>query len=132
MELEAKQLEEYKEVNSNMRHFSNMRIAVLTISLAMNGVLIQSFLQQTNTFILIGLILMGLISTVAFLIFENRVTYFYLFYQARAMELEVILELKQHLRPRPRPFFNATNATKALYIAIAVFWLILVFYKLKF
>ncbi len=129
MELEAKQLEEYKEVNNNMRHFSNMRLAVLTISLATNGVLIQSFMQQTNAFILIGLILMGLISTIAFLVFENRVTYFYLFYQARAMELEVILELKQHLRTRPKPMINATNATKALYLAIVVFWVILIFYK---
>jgi hypothetical protein len=77
-----------------------------------------------------GLILLGLISTIAFLVFENRVTYFYIFYQARAMELEVILELKQHLRSRPKPVINATNATRALYFSIVVFWVILIFYKL--
>jgi hypothetical protein len=131
MEREQLLLEEYKEVNANMRHFSNMRLAVLTISLALNGVLIQSLLPQQIKFIIVGFILIGMISTIVFLVFENRVTFYYLFYRSRAREIESILKLTQYSRPLKKKIINATNATNFLYWLLIVFWVILIFYKLK-
>jgi len=131
MKREQLLLEEYKEVNANMRHFSNMRLAVLTISLALNGVLIQSLLNQLVKLIIIGLTLVGIISTIVFLVFENRVTFYYLFYRSRAKEIESILQLAQYSRPIEKRIINATAATNFLYWTLIIFWIILIFYKLK-
>ncbi len=130
MEREQLLIEEYKEVNTNMRHFSNMRLAVLTISLAINGVLMQSLLPQESITIAAGLILIGLISTLVFLIFENRVTFYYNYYRLRAREIETTLNLSQNSRPIKKIIINATNATRFLYWTLVIFWIVLIFYKL--
>jgi hypothetical protein len=131
MEREQLLLEEYKEVNANMRHFSNMRVAVLTISLAINGVLMQSLIPQQAPIIIIGLIVIGMISTLVFLIFENRVTFYYNFYRLRAKEIESTLSLSQNSRTIKKKIINATNATIFLYCTIIVFWIFLIIYKLQ-
>ena len=115
-------MDEYKEVNNNMRHYSNMRIALLTITLALNGTVIKDINELRFNFTSFSLGIMGTLATCVFLIFENRVTAYYLFFQKRAKEIEIILEIKQYSREMISPKINATRATIFLYYSLILFW----------
>lgn len=117
-------LEEYKEVGNNMRHFSNMRVAVLTIVLAINGVLLEKFATIDNLFSKLSIFTIGVISSFVFLIFEKRVTTYYLHYQSRAKELETQLQFSQYLTQPPRSRINATFVTRLLYWTFILIWLL--------
>ena len=125
LESRAVHLDEYKEANANMRHFSNMRVGILTICLAVNGVLFKSSLEQTSRLLSYGFLFLGVCSAFYFLIFDRRITKLYMFYRSRAVELEWMLGMNLHKRHWPRILINATNATKVLYSTIILVWLIL-------
>lgn len=123
------QLDEYREANANMRHFSNMRVAILTICFAINGILFKSTLEQTSRLITYGFALLGICTAFYFLLFDTRITKFYLFYRGRAIELEWLLGMNLHKRYWPRHRINVTNATKVLYWTIALIWVVLIVCK---
>ena len=105
-----------------MRHFSNMRVAILTILLAINGVAIQAIGNQKELIIKFGIGAIGIMSTSVFYVFENRVTAYYLHFLARAKELEKSLGLKQYSKAFKSPIINATLVIKGLYLILLVFW----------
>lgn len=117
-------IEEYKEVGNNMRHFSNMRVAVLTIQLAINGVLLEKFASIDNLFLKFSISTLGVITSVVFFIFEIRVTIYYLHYQSRAKELETQIQFSQYLIKPPSSKINATLVTRILYWTFILIWLL--------
>lgn len=118
-------LEEYKEAGNNMRHFSNMRVAVLTISLAINGVLLEKLANNKEDVLKFSVFILGIISTLVFFVFESRVTTYYHHYQDRAKELEKILNFAQYLKKPPIARINATFVTKLLYLSFIIIWILL-------
>ncbi|WBL43544.1 hypothetical protein PBT90_02410 [Algoriphagus halophytocola] len=116
-------IEEYREVNLNMRHFSNMRVAVLTILLAANGAAFQAIGNQEELWVRFGIGTLGIISTLVFYVFENRVTAYYLHFQARAKVLEKKLGMRQYTSPFKSPRINATLIIKFLYLVLFLFWI---------
>ena len=124
-------LEEYKEANSNMRHFSNQRIGALTLSLALNGVLIDGTINQENIYIACAMGLLGMLSVAYFLLFDTRVAELYYTYRDRARALERDLNFKLYKeKGNSRKRFGVTKATKIFYSTIAILWATILLSKL--
>ncbi len=122
--------EEYTEVNINIRHYSNLRFAQLTIFLALTGGLVSViFTKLTNEQATLKncLEFAGVFTTIMFWLIEESATKKWMAFKKRGDELEKILGYKQLTEfPRSR-FLSATNATRMLYIGITVFWTIVFF-----
>lgn len=124
---EKHSMEEYKEANSNMRHFSNQRIGALTLSLALNGVLIEGTIEQENLSVVCAMTLLGMLSVGYFLLFDNRVADLYYSYRDRARALERDFNFKLYKeKSKSRKNFGVTKATKIFYFAIAILWITII------
>ena len=133
--LQGDLVEEYKEVGHNIRLFSNMRFAQLTLFLALTaGLLTVTFGLNPPLEGLYQLILklFGLFVTYFFWIMEERSSYFWKYYMDRAQFLEIQLGYFQYIGRNPKVIyedkipklkFNATNAVRALFFVIELFWI---------
>ena len=125
------ELEEYKDASSNLRHYSTLRFAQLTLFIATTGALL-SLLFKPVTEVGYGprkgIKLVGLAVVAAFWFFEKRSTSYWIHFKERAKLLEKILSFKQYsARPVPHKLvfeLNATNAVRVLFISVAVFWIV--------
>ncbi len=120
--------DEYLDASANMRHYSNMRFAQLTLFLGLNAGLI-SVLSGINNGGLV-LKLFGLLGTIAFLIMENRAESYFHAYRTRAVSLETELGFSQHSeRPEAsalNTILSSRNAVFGLYAAVIILWIALI------
>jgi hypothetical protein len=127
---------EYEDLSSNMRHHSNLRFAQLTLFVAATGGLIGVVFSKSPALAIAaktGLELFGLIATLAFFIMEERTALFWRSFHSRAVQLEKVLGYRQYIgQPPRRKAITAHNATRMLYLAAAVFWIIALIWWRRF
>lgn len=131
MQRDDRLLEEYRNVNENMRHYGNMRFKQLTLFNVMNGALVAGFIAVVTgagkdkpiaEILRLGFEILGIILVVLFALLEERSSDYWNRFHKRAQRIECMLGLRQH-RERPRGvIFTATNATRVLYFVVLVFW----------
>jgi len=130
-----KQLDEYKEINNNVRFYGNMRFAQLTLFSAITAALLtiifktQPVLTESVKRILeIG----GLISTVVLWVMEERSTGYATKFIHRLQELEKPLGFNQWSGRKvgTKAGLSATNAVRILYLAVLLFWIFALILKL--
>lgn len=117
---------EYEDVCENIRHYSNLRFAVFSVfSVVIGGMIAMAF--SSGQFIANGSILAkvgGLLITLVFWNFEERVTDFLIYFQSRARELESLLNYSQiSLKPRAKfPVFDTMHVVRMFFAILTVFW----------
>jgi membrane associated rhomboid family serine protease len=128
-------MEEYLDASNNMRHYGNMRFALLTLFSALTAGVITVLFKDGNPvsgLYTTALKLIGFVVTVAFFIMELRATEMFNHYCTRAKELDQMLGSTQHIT-RPDAgllgvrILSAQYATNVLYISVAAFWLYALF-----
>ena len=118
-------IEEYKECNSNLRHYSNMRFAELTLFFAINAGLLsvlsdnQSSLDQLIEFLLRVL---GILISILFAVMNDRRVALWVSLKERAVEIENQLELEQYQKRPKAKFLSNRNMAKAIYYLFILFW----------
>ena len=123
---------EYEQVSENIRHYSNLRFAVFSVFVAlMAGITYlafstESFTLSATPFPKIG----GLLFTLAFWCFDERITKMFEHFGAIADELEEILGYRQfHMRPPGTvPVPKAKCVTRAVFSALVAFWVCALFW----
>ncbi len=122
-------IDEYKELNNNIRFYGNMRFAQLTLFTAITAALLTivftiepKLLEPTRTVVKVG----GMLATFVFWRMEERSTGYGLHFHKRIIELEKPLGYKGWTGRKMgnATIFSATNAVRLLYLCIFVFWLI--------
>lgn len=121
-------LEEYRQLNENMRHYANMRFKQLTLFYVMNGALVTGFIATVTTgagipqWAFKGL---GIILVVLFAVIGERISDYWHAFRYRARKIESTLGLWQHRDAPIEKYLGARNATRGLYVAFLVFWALL-------
>ena len=121
---------EYSEVCLNIRHYSNIRFAELTIffvlMVAMGGAVLGAIkiswtACSTKILVKVG----GLIFTIIFWFFEDRGRVYINHFVRRARELEQELNFTQYsTRPEPRFLILRSDwAARFIYLTFIIFWL---------
>ncbi len=117
--------QEYTELNSHIRHYSNMRFAQLTIFLALTGGLIATVftkIDSSRMLLRIFLDIVGLFLGVIFWIIEESSTTKWKAFKKRGEILEASLGYRQLIEfPESKPV-SATVATRILFIGVLFFW----------
>ena len=116
---------EYKIASENMRWYSNIRFAQLTLFFVLTaGLYNEVFSSKTAMpiFILVSLKIGGILSALAFAYLEKRADDYWLHYITRASNLEKKLGYRQY-STRPDRSFSTSTVILILYGAIVLFWL---------
>ena len=119
-------LEEYRQVNENLRFYGNLRFAQLTLFFVATGALLAALDGSiavvpvlTSPVLAVG----GLILVLVFAILEQSAVKYWCHYRERAIHLEQRLGLDQYSK-RPRgSFLNATNAVRLLFLSASALWM---------
>lgn len=127
--------DEYKDVSANMRQYGNMRFAQLTLFIVLTaGLMTVLFTSDLPSTSLVGLVLKigGLIVTVVFWIMEERATDHWHHFSRCAVELEKQLGYQQYSTRPARTVVSATNAVRALYFFVFLFWVATLIWHTRF
>ena len=118
--------DEYLDVSSNMRVYTNMRFAQLTLFVAITAALLNVIIGDLGPSEPVGNVLKigGLLSALVFWVMEERAADFFHYYKRRAIEMEKALGYSQYTNRPQRKVFTATNAVRMLFLAVGVYWLI--------
>lgn len=123
-------IEEYKECNQNLRHYSIMRFAEFTLYFLINGALLNIAFDFTTsnsanpTAFLKGL---GIFLSITFGLMNERRIILWDCHQRRAVEIEDELGMSQCKKRSDELLFRNRNATRLIYIILAFFWIISIF-----
>lgn len=126
---------EYKELGENMRQHSSMRFAQMTLFFALTaGLLSATFTSSPPLSSLLRFVLKtgGVITSIVFWIMEERVADYWHHYRRRAVELEKELGCKQYTTCPAKTIVTATNAVRALYACIFLFWIVALIWHSSF
>jgi hypothetical protein len=123
-------IEEYKIASENLRWYSNIRFAQLTLFFAITALIANNVLvNQTLSPIFGNLIKMaGVFACVLFFYLELRADNYWSHFMKRAVELEQALGHKQYTE-RPIRKIRTTHAIRTFIFLVAVFWIITLFVK---
>lgn len=127
--------DEYKELGENMRQHSNMRFAQMTLFFALTaGLLSVIFTSNPPLSSLLRFVLKvgGVITSAVFWVMEERVADYWHHYRRRAAELEKELGYKQYTTCPTKTIVTATNAVRALYASILLFWIVALIWPSNF
>jgi hypothetical protein len=117
-------LDEYKSVNENMRHYSNMRFAQLTLYFGLSAALLTVVLAEKAKPYTQSMAVGAVITTAVFWLLERRAADYWHHFCRRASELEDVLSMKQW-RTRPaRRVFSATRAVEFLLLVAGAYWIL--------
>jgi len=115
---------EYEDVSNNLRQYTGMRFAQMTLFVAITGGLV-SMLKDGSPFswlwVIIGVF--GVISGGIFWVLEERSVDYWHHFMRRALELEKELGYRQYTGRPKRDYVSATNATRLLHAILIVFWI---------
>lgn len=117
-------LDEYKSVSENIRWYSHMRFAQLTLFSGLTAAIFTLAFSQTFIIhtIAVGLLKIGGVAVcLSHWILEARADEYWAHYMERAEELEKKLKFKQYTM-RPRHRIRTSYIIRGLLGLIAVFW----------
>jgi len=116
---------EYQDVSENLRHYSNMRFAQMTLFLAitagLGSVIIHDLKTPSQWLRTIGGV-GGAVAAVIFWVLEERAADYWHHFRRRAVQLEKILGYAQYRERPARSYVTATNAVRVFYAIILLFW----------
>jgi hypothetical protein len=118
-------MEEYKEISTHIRHYSNMRFAQLTLFVAMQTALfagVFALIDKCEPTTVALLKALGAISTVVFFVMEERAADYWHYFVKRACYLELQLGIECFLNRPSKSVFTATNSVRLLFVAIGIYW----------
>jgi hypothetical protein len=110
-----------------MRQFGNIRFAQMILFIAITAALLAGLFQENSTISYVArttLKVGGVLLTIIFWVLDQRAIVYWRYFRKRAIELEKILEFKQHTFSPAENIFSATNAIRLLYFSILAFWVI--------
>lgn len=120
-------LDELKEIGHQLRHYSSLRFAILTVFFAFLGgaVSIGTTLQQQQIqdFYVISVKLGGFLGTLVFWFFEMRIGRNFVRYEIRADEIEKQLGFHVY-SGRLNVTIKTPWVTAVLYSAVLIFWIL--------
>ncbi len=120
-------IDEYKECNVNMRHYSNMRFAQTSLFLIINGFLFNGvFDADAGAVIDASLIgLLGISLAFVFIIMQERRYHLWKATFERAKELEKdSLGFSQHIKRPGRYGLTSRSMTNVIYVLSGISWVI--------
>jgi len=119
---------EYEDVSNNLRQYTGMRFAQMTLFVAITGGLV-SIPKDGSPFswlwVIVGVF--GVISGGIFWVLEERAVDYWHHFMRRALELEKELGYRQYTGRPERDYVTATNATRLLHAILIVFWIGLIY-----
>jgi hypothetical protein len=119
---------EYGEVCTNFRHYSTLRFAILTVFIGMfAGIAIPLFDPEIelSPFIDMSLKVLGVIVSFVFFAYLETAAKHLTYYSNRAAEIEKALQFENlRFRELPKGIMRMSNATRLLFGAIGVFWIL--------
>lgn len=116
-------IEEYKILNENMRWFSNVRFAQLTLLIAISvGLFTIVFTSKPPLSHIAAIILKaaGILTILAFWMLEELAADYWRHFRRRAEELEKELGYKQYSTVRHHRI-NSTNMFRVLFVALLMY-----------
>ncbi len=117
--------EEYLDASTNVRHWSNLRFAQLTVYIAVSGgltaILFNSAFILAEPFRLI-IASAGVITTIVFWITEERTMAYWRNFIERAAALEPALGYRQYSTRPPGKLISSANAIRVLFVLLFIFW----------
>lgn len=120
---------EYDQLAQTARHYSNLRFAMLTVFLALVGVLVSFDSSAIDQFRFYSIRIGGLISTLVFWMFEYRLEVYMAHFERRFEHLERKLGYNVYtgrkeggIRLIRTPF-----AVRILFLAVTIFWVLSLF-----
>lgn len=119
----------YEAAVANLRHYSTLRFAMLTVFLAVTGaagsVGLPKELVTIPTFIQTAAFVLCFIITVVFFYLELLLNAYIHQYIDAAQELEQKLGIQVVNIPRAHPWMKASYAMRVIYITLALTWCML-------
>ena len=124
---------EYQECGTNMRHYSNLRFAILTIFAAATAALIPAYDKFPTLKVNISIVpFFGVLLCIIFLVMHERTVDLWLKFYKRAITIEEIMLFSQYKSRREGIILSNRNATRLLFSCLIIFWLIIAFAKCNF
>ena len=125
--------DEYSEANQYLRHYSNLRFAAISVFFfVIGGIATFAFDNNQHTQYAITVArFAGLLSTLVFWSFEERISQSYIHFNRTASEIEQRLGYKQ-ISTRPRggiPILAAYQTSRVFYIILTTFWSYIVIFN---
>jgi hypothetical protein len=121
---EAQALDEYKIAAENMRWYSNIRFAQLTLFVALTTLMLSRLYAGSPPLpssIALALKVLGGISAAVFGYMEIRADEYWSHYMRRAVELEKALGYAQYTS-RPQRRLRTTHVLRILFLSVLLFW----------
>jgi hypothetical protein len=117
--------DEYMDASSNVRHWSTLRFAQLTIYIALMGGLLNLIFGKSGSLSSQAGILIkvaGLLLTLLFWNLQERTMLFWYNFVRRAAELEETLGFNQY-KSRPRAgILSSRNSMRLLFLVMSLLW----------
>ncbi len=124
-------LEEYKIVAENMRHYSKLRFAQLTLYFALSAGLMSVIFTSDPKItgdLRICLVSIGILTSLVFFVIELRITKFWNHFRDQAKILETALKFRHYSKiPRWCKMVRISGATQLLIGVGGVFWIFILF-----
>jgi len=117
--------DEYMDASSNVRHWSTLRFAQLTIYIALMGGLLNIIYGKSGSLsIQAGILLKiaGLLLTLLFWNLQERTMLYWYNFVRRAAELEETLGFSQYSNRPKAGVFSSRNAMRLLFFVMALLW----------
>lgn len=121
-------IEEYKIASENLRWYSNIRFAQLTLFFAITALIANIVLVNQTLSPMSGNLIKtaGVFACALFFYLESRADTYWSHFMKRAVQLEKILGYKQYTE-RPVRKLRTTYAIRAFIVLVAVFWIIIIY-----
>lgn len=119
-------LEEYRDASTNLRHYSNLRFAQLTIFMASTGGLIIAIARagpSSVLFVTTILPFLGVVLVIVFTILELRLYRYWKGIFCEAKKLETTLEFAQYRTRKRSKIISGNFAILLLYAITLAMWL---------
>ena len=122
------QVEEYKEIGLNLRHYSNMVYVNLTLFLTSNAAILSVIFGRDKDSGPLGTAARvifeaaGILLTIVFFVNEYRLRLYWHTYFSRAIAIEGQYDLSQYSAAPPRSRISSALAMRATYALVAAFW----------
>jgi hypothetical protein len=124
-------LEEYKEIGANLRHYSNLRFANLTLYTAISGALLSvayESLSEAGKGLGVGaLAIFGILAGILLWVNESRIQAYWYAFLGRGREIEIELGSKQYTQAPKKSLISSRNAARSYFVLVSILWIAIVF-----
>lgn len=117
--------DEYLDASSNVRHWTTLRFAQLTIYVALTAGLLNVLLGKggpPSGRTALAIELAGLLTTAVYWLLQERTMLYWYTFVRRAAELEPELGFRQYSGRPTSGLLSSSNAMRALFVVMLLFW----------